>query len=48
MGDVAVALEPVDRIPRGPNGKFRAVICEIPQAERPRAARERQEQEVSV
>jgi phenylacetate-CoA ligase len=48
MGPVAVALEPVDRIPRGPNGKFRAVICEIPQTERPRAARERQEQEVSA
>lgn len=48
MGPLAVGLEPVEQIPRGPNGKFRAVLCEIPPAERPSAARERREQEVSA
>jgi phenylacetate-coenzyme A ligase PaaK-like adenylate-forming protein len=48
MGPVAVALEPLEEIPRGPNGKFRAVLCEIPPAQRPSAARQRVEQEVSA
>jgi len=48
MGPVAVVLEAVNRIPRGPNGKFRAVACEIPQTERPSAAKYRREQEVSA
>jgi phenylacetate-CoA ligase len=48
MGPVAVELEPVERVPRGPNGKFRAVICEISEAERMRAAEERLRQEVSA
>ena len=30
MGDVEVVLERVDRIPRGANGKFRAVVCKLP------------------
>jgi phenylacetate-CoA ligase len=30
MGEMDVIMEPVDTIPRGPNGKFRAVICKIP------------------
>jgi phenylacetate-CoA ligase len=29
MGDVEVVLEAVDEIPRGANGKFRAVICNL-------------------
>jgi phenylacetate-CoA ligase len=29
MGSVEVTLEAVARIPRGPNGKFRAVVCEL-------------------
>lgn len=29
MGDIDVILEAVDRIPREPNGKFRAVICQV-------------------
>ena len=39
MGDVQVVLERCDEIPRTANGKFRAVICEIPPAERPRRER---------
>jgi phenylacetate-CoA ligase len=35
LGPIEVALEPVDCIPRGPNGKFRAVVCQIPHSERP-------------
>jgi phenylacetate-CoA ligase len=35
MGDVAIVLEPVAAIPRGANGKVRAVICRIPPEERP-------------
>lgn len=31
MGDIEVVLEPVAEIPRGSNGKFRIVICKIPQ-----------------
>jgi hypothetical protein len=34
MGPVKVVLEPVGQIPREPNGKFRAVVCHIPQRER--------------
>jgi len=33
MGNVDVILEATDAIPRGPNGKFRAVICKIPAEE---------------
>jgi phenylacetate-CoA ligase len=29
MGEVEVALEPVVQIPRGPNGKFQAVRCDL-------------------
>ena len=29
VGNVSVVLEPVDVLPRGSNGKFRAVICEL-------------------
>jgi phenylacetate-CoA ligase len=29
MGGVEVIMEPVDAVPRGPNGKFRAVISEL-------------------
>ena len=36
MGDVEVILDCVGSIPRTRNGKFRAVVCEIPEAERPR------------
>jgi len=31
MGDIEVVLEPLAEIPRGSNGKFRIVICKIPQ-----------------
>jgi phenylacetate-CoA ligase len=34
MGDVEVVLEEVERIPRTSRGKFRAVVCELPAAER--------------
>ncbi|MBI3666347.1 MAG: phenylacetate--CoA ligase family protein [Acidobacteria bacterium] len=34
MGEVEVILEPVDQIPREPNGKFRAVICSLSAQER--------------
>ncbi len=40
MGDVAVVLDAVPEIPRGPNGKFQAVVCRISDAER-RASGER-------
>lgn len=39
MGDVEVILEATDAIPRGPNGKFRAVICQLPPEERGRITR---------
>ncbi len=48
MGPVAVALEPLEQIPRGPNGKFRAVLCEIPPSERPADSRECAERAVPV
>lgn len=38
LGPVEVLLECVPEIPRGPNGKFRAVICQIPPDQRPRPA----------
>lgn len=34
MGDIHVTLERVISIPRGPNGKFRAVICNLSENER--------------
>lgn len=34
MGDVRVVLEEVDKLPRGANGKFRAVICNLPAQDR--------------
>ena len=34
MGDVKVVLEQVDEVPRGINGKFRAVICDLSAEER--------------
>jgi phenylacetate-CoA ligase len=30
LGDVEVILDPVERVPRGANGKFRAVLCQLP------------------
>lgn len=36
MGDVEVILEEVDEVPRGANGKFRMIVCDIPPAERDR------------
>ena len=30
MGDIEVVLQPVEKVPRTANGKFRAVICQIP------------------
>ena len=38
MGDVAVAVELVEAIPRGPNGKFRAVVSQLDEASRRRLA----------
>ncbi len=35
IGPVQVVLESVEQIPRGANGKFRAVICNLPPADRP-------------
>ncbi len=34
VGDVEVILEQVNEIPRTSRGKFRAVVCELPPAER--------------
>ena len=36
MGDIEVVLEEVPAIPRTANGKFRAVVCALPDAERRR------------
>lgn len=36
MGKVEVLLEEVKEIPRGPNGKFRGVICNLPEEEKTR------------
>jgi hypothetical protein len=33
LGDVTVELEKVEHIPRTANGKLRAVVCELSQAE---------------
>ena len=33
VGQAEIVLEPVSQIPRGPNGKFRAVICKVPSHE---------------
>ncbi len=30
MGAIQVILEPVEKVPRGPNGKFRTVVCQLP------------------
>ena len=38
VGDVHVVLEEVSDIPRGANGKFRAVVCALPGADRARVA----------
>ncbi|HEX3158409.1 MAG TPA: AMP-binding protein [Gemmatimonadaceae bacterium] len=35
LGDVAVTVETVPEIPRGRNGKLRAVVCALPPGERP-------------
>jgi phenylacetate-CoA ligase len=34
MGKLEILFETVDVIPRGPNGKFRAVICQLPSRQR--------------
>ena len=39
LGDLAVVFDEVDAIPRGSNGKFRAVVCAIPPEERAGALR---------
>jgi phenylacetate-coenzyme A ligase PaaK-like adenylate-forming protein len=36
MGEIDVVLEEVARIPRGPNGKVRMIVCNIPPEERSR------------
>jgi hypothetical protein len=41
MGPITVDLEPMEQIPRAANGKFRAVVCEIPATERPSATHDR-------
>ena len=33
LGLVEVIMEPVDEVPREPNGKFRAVISKLPRGE---------------
>ena len=38
LGDVQIILERVTRVPRSANGKFRAVVCQIPVDDRPRPA----------
>lgn len=34
VGKMQIVLEPVERVPRTSNGKFRAVVCKLPQVER--------------
>jgi phenylacetate-CoA ligase len=34
LGDIAVDFETLDLIPREPNGKFRAVVCRLSDAEK--------------
>jgi phenylacetate-CoA ligase len=44
MGDIRVDFEEIDRIPRGPNGKCKAVVClldEEAKASLPRCAKAR-------
>ena len=41
MGAVRVRIEECDAIPRGPNGKFRAVVCRVASARDPRPAEAR-------
>ena len=48
MGPIAITLEPKAEIPRGANGKFRAVICELSPAQRRAATRDRDHQAVSA
>jgi phenylacetate-CoA ligase len=48
LGPIRVTLEAVDKVPRGPNGKFRTVICEIPRPERPLSALQCREQNQTV
>jgi phenylacetate-CoA ligase len=31
MGDINVVMEPMTEIPRGANGKFRAIVCKLPE-----------------
>jgi hypothetical protein len=38
LGDVAIAFEAVDALPRTPGGKVRGVICRIPPDRRPDGA----------
>lgn len=40
LGLVEVIMEPVEDVPREPNGKFRAVICNLPLKEKERLAQE--------
>lgn len=35
MGKVKVVMEPMAEVPREPNGKFKAVICRVPEQNRP-------------
>jgi len=39
LGHVQVILEPVERVPRGINGKFRTVVCNLPSDDRRHADR---------
>ena len=48
LGPIRVTLEATDKVPRGANGKFRAVICEIPREERPRSTHRQHEHDLSV
>ena len=39
LGAVVVGLEQIDELPRGPNGKFKAVVCNVTPAQRQAALR---------
>ena len=39
LGPVVVGLEQIDELPRGPNGKFKAVVCNVTPAQRQAALR---------
>jgi phenylacetate-CoA ligase len=41
LGNVAVVVDEIERVPRDANGKFRAVICALPPEQRPAADRQR-------